>query len=545
MRVRALRARSVAVMGLGAAYIFGCAAMNPEQYAPKNPALPWVPQAHNKDEEPGVLTEQSLLPPARCMEVLAGPALGLAMLSNTALRNSPLAREAWASARHAAAEHGRVLSQYYPQLSVTAVGGYSHFLFQADPSALVIDQLEFQPLAQLYWLLLDFGRREGQAQETFQKVLAANLLFNRELQDVVYAVQTDYYELQAARAMVLAAETALEQAVTVRTAAQRKLDTGLATRPEFLLAKRVEAKAIYDLENALVLVTDAEAELALTLGLPATCAVPVDTEGNSTLPGEIEVSVDELVDVALSRRPDLAAHIAKVRAQDAAIETARAQFMPEISFTGQIGGDFWDYTIQGNPERVRTIQPNYELFLNLEWDLFLGFERENAVRAAVANKEIASAKLEEAGLGAIAEVWKAYYRVRAARKRFGYSEALLAASSDAYAATYESYQRGLSTIVELLDADRDLASARYILVQARAELLIQTATLAYSAGTIFGAKQVPKPGVLAAERPPPASPPKIETLPPGGPAEPPPPRVKPLPPLQGTQPPPSAEPAPL
>jgi len=540
----------VAATTLGASLTLGCAAMNPDKYAPKSARLPWVPDG--EEDRPLQPSEASMLPPARCMEVVTGPPKSLAQLSNVALRNSPLARASWASARRAAAEHGKVLSQYYPQLSITAVGGYSHFLFQGMMDALIIDQLEFQPLAQLSWLLLDFGRRDGEARETLQDVLAANLTFNRELQEIVFNVQVDYYQLQAAQEMVVAAETALQQAITVRTAAQRKLNTGLATRPEFLLAKRVEAKAIYDLENATVMVTDAEAELALTLGLSATCPLVVDTSRNNSLPEEIAHSVDQLVEVAIATRPDLGAHLAKVRAQDAAIETARAQYMPEISLLGQFGGDFWDYTITGSSQRTKIIEPNYELFLTFEWDVFLGFERENMVRSAVASKEMASAELQEAGLDAISQVWKSYYRVRAARKRFRYAEALLAASSDAYAATYESYQRGLSTIVELLDADRDLASARFILVQSRAKLLIETATLAYEAGTIFRAKQVPSPEALAEEGPPPSAPPVEEPMPEGGPPEPEPPplppanapgpRENPLPPLRGSQP---DKPAPL
>ena len=500
----------------------------------------------DQEETPIQPTADTLLPPIRCIEATKGPPQRLAQLSNTALRNSPLAREAWAGAQRAAAEHGRVLSQYYPTVAITAEGGFGHFLFQFPTKAVAISQWEFQPLATLNWMLLDFGRRDGQARETFEEVLAANLTFNRELQDIVYAVQTGYYKLQAAKAMVIAAETSLEQAVTVRTAAERRLNAGLATRPEFLLAKRVEAKAIYDLENAVVLVTDSEADLALTLGLPATCIIPIDTTGNSALPAAIDEGVDRLVDVALAQRPDLGAHVAKVRAQDAVIETARAQFLPQLSVTGQYGFDFWSYHLEDAPDnQIKSVQPNYEVMLNFKWDVFVGFERENTVRAAVASREVASAQLEEAGLGAIAEVWKAYYRVRAARKRFGYAEALLAASSDAYASVFESYNRGLSTIVELLDADRDLAQSRFILVQSRAELLIETATLTYSVGTIFAGKQVPTPAALAAEPMPPAPPPVVETMPPGGPAEPPPPRVKPLPPLRGTQPDPSPSPSPL
>lgn len=462
--------------------VSGCAAIHPNKFAPPNASAPWIPA---KGQEPVQPSRETVLLPRQCSDVIETSPQSLVMLSDTALRNSPLTREAWSHALGAAAEHGRAMSDYYPTLSIGAQGGYSHFLFQAPGNPLVLDQWEFQPLATLNYLLLDFGRRSGEAEETFQEVLAANLSFNRTLQDIVFSVQKGYYRLQAARAMVEAAEVNLAQSLKVREAADYRMRSGLATRPEVLLARRVEAKAVYDLENALVLVTDAQADLALTLGLPATCPIPVVTDEAWRLPRNVEASVDALVDVAVSHRPDLGAHLAKVRAREAAVDKARADYWPELSVQGQVGGDFWDYTIADQQPRVKTIEPNYAGMLNLNWDLFLGFERENAVRAAVAYKDQASASLQEAGLLAVAQVWKAYYRVRAARKRFDYAEALLEASADAYASTFDSYKHGLSTIVELLDADKDYASARFLLVDSRVQLLVENATLAYAAGTIY------------------------------------------------------------
>jgi outer membrane protein len=44
--------------------------------------------------------------------------------------------------------------------------------------------------------------------------------------------------------------------------------------------------------------------------------------------------------------------------------------------------------------------------------------------------------------------------------------------------------QGLSTIVELLTAQRDLANARYTLIQSRADLLTSYAAVAYAAGAL-------------------------------------------------------------
>jgi outer membrane protein len=61
---------------------------------------------------------------------------------------------------------------------------------------------------------------------------------------------------------------------------------------------------------------------------------------------------------------------------------------------------------------------------------------------------------------AISSVWRAYYEFQTALSRWEYARALLAASQESYDANLDTYRQGLSTIVELLTADRDLANAR-------------------------------------------------------------------------------------
>ena len=60
----------------------------------------------------------------------------------------------------------------------------------------------------------------------------------------------------------------------------------------------------------------------------------------------------------------------------------------------------------------------------------------------------------------------------------------LAASQEAYDANLKTYGVGLSDIVELLTAERDLATARYTLIQSRADLLTTAARVAYAAGSM-------------------------------------------------------------
>ena len=125
----------------------------------------------------------------------------------------------------------------------------------------------------------------------------------------------------------------------------------------------------------------------------------------------------------------------------------------------------------------------YQAFINFEWKLYDGFERENALREARSLRGAAEADLSALELKAIREVWKAYSDVKTALRKHQYALALLAASEEAYESTLESYRSaGLATVIDLLAAQRDLARARTTDIQTRAELLTAAAAVTFAAG---------------------------------------------------------------
>jgi len=405
-------------------------------------------------------------------------------LVDIALRDNPDTRAAWESARAAAARYGRALAPFYPEVRAEAVvSPNERFLEPTASGTLTIHRDRYEPRLVLTYTLLDFGRRAQSAELARQRLLAANFAFNRRLQDVVFSVERAYYRLDAARGLERAAERNLELARTVLAAADERLAVGLATRPEMLLARQVETRAVYELENAHVLVKNAEAEMALTLGLRADRPLQIEGLPDQPRPRELDDAVETLVDTALAQRPDLAARVAELRAADAAVAQAKAAFLPTVGFRGHYGETIWDYRA-GSSQRFQSSQPIYATAFTFNWDLFTGFDRLNTVREAEADSRAARAELAATQLDAIAEVWRAYYDYRAAVRKVDFADALLAASQDAYDANLKTYQVGLSDIVELLTAERDLATARYTLVDSRAELLTTAARVAYAAGAM-------------------------------------------------------------
>jgi outer membrane protein TolC len=408
----------------------------------------------------------------------------LPALVDLALRDNPATRRGWEAARAAAARYGQALAPYYPSLGVTAgISPNQRTLEPSTTDSLTLRWDRYEPSVVLTYTLLDFGRRAQTAETARQRLVAANFAFNRTMQDVVFGVQRAYYQLDAAQALRVAAEQNLALARTVLAAADGRLAVGLATRPEQLLAKQVETRAVYDLESATVGVQNAQAGLALALGVPANRPLAIEPLFDQPLPPDLEREVDAFIDAALAERPDLAAQLASLRGAEAAVGRARAEFFPRVGFRGAYGVQAWDYTVNSGG-RIQNTQPQYSTVFSVDWTLFDGLDRLNALAGAEADAAAARAGLASAQLDVIAEVWRAYYDYRAAVRKLTFAEAMLAASQDAYDANVKTYELGLSNIVELLTAERDLANARYTLVLTRAELLITAARVAHAAGSV-------------------------------------------------------------
>jgi outer membrane protein len=250
-----------------------------------------------------------------------------------------------------------------------------------------------------------------------------------------------------------------------------------------LLSRERVAQSEYDLANSRLMVREAQANLAVATGVAANDALDVESLDRQSVPPTLGSQVDALINSAVRQRPDLAAQQATLQASEANIERAKAEFMPTVGLNGYYGNQTWGYTVDSQFTQ-KASGPQYGALLTLKWDIFTGFSRVNTVRQAEAQREEASAALKSVEVSAIADVWRAYYEFEASQKKYDYAKALLAATQEAYDANLDTYRQGLVTIVDLLTAERDLASARYTIIQSAADLLTSSASVAYAVGAV-------------------------------------------------------------
>ena len=446
------------------------------------PSAPWV--------APDLSSYTMVLKSAEASPIDAEKRYSLVELIDLAEMLNPETRVAWEAARQAAIGVGLVKSTYLPVLSLSALGGYQHqplpFPKNLSPDGFIeVDFKQVLPVLELRWLLLDFGRRANSLEMSKERLLAANLEFNRKHQDIIFRVQRAFFELSSLRGKIAVAESSLDSARTVRESAEEQLRNGLATLPEVSLARQQEAQAAFDLEDVLANERDAQVALAESVGVLPTTKIQVTDFSALASASALEESVDKVIDHALEKRPDLIAKVADLRKKEDEVRLARASYYPTLSLVSNLNTIEGRVKITNGPQSsgwFGASEPGYGVGLLLEWNIFEGGATGKRVAKAEAERRAAEDELTAARDRVIREVWKAYTDVKLAIRRLDVAAAVVNAAQNSYDALLESYRHGLETLTNLLAARRELSHARFVELDTKLKLYTASAALVFSTG---------------------------------------------------------------
>src|SRR5262245_17165379 len=417
----------------------------------------------------------------------------LAELIDLAERVNPQTKVAWARAKEAASGVGLAQSEYYPVLALKASGLWVNVpvplpISPNQAGYLSVKAQEAQAVAELEWVLLDFGKRAATVGAARERLLAANLGFNARHLEIVFKVQSAFYRLSTVRGRISVAQAAMDSALKVQEAAEERFKHGLATAPDLALARQQAAQAAFDLEEVNSKERDAQVTLAEGMGVLPTSPIRVADFSRLALPTNLEERVEKVINRTLEQRPDLLARVAVLREKEAEIRRARASYFPTFSILGNAGGAYErsQLTFENNSSTpwVDTKQPTWAAGAVLSWPLFEGGARKRKLEIARSEREAAQHELEGARDKAISQVWRFYTDTKLAIRRLEVAAALVEASEKSYQQTFEGYRNGLTSLVDVLGARRELSGARHTLLDTRATLLESTAALAFASGEL-------------------------------------------------------------
>jgi multidrug efflux system outer membrane protein len=169
----------------------------------------------------------------------------------------------------------------------------------------------------------------------------------------------------------------------------------------------------------------------------------------------------------LERRPDIRAAEQNLVAANAIIGVAKAAYFPRISLTGFLGfqSDQLSNLFTG-PSRVWQFTPQ------VTQPIFTAGRLRSNVRLAEAQQKIALIQYERTIQTAFREVADALIQYQKVREISEKQELLVATLQDRSRMSYVRYRGGVDTLLNALDADRDLFDAELGLSQSRRNELL-------------------------------------------------------------------------
>jgi NodT family efflux transporter outer membrane factor (OMF) lipoprotein len=368
--------------------------------------------------------------------------------------------EARARARAARANRG-------PEIDLTGLGGYTRQLEVIGP----VTTWGAEPEATIAYDFDVFGRLAS-----LSAAAKANLLSTKASRDAV-ALGTASTTAATYIALLglddrlrIARETVAARGEELRI--QRRLtDRGYSSQLELRQAE-AEYHATRDLVPQLALsISQEEDALSVLLGDPP-AAIARDTSDLARLKAP-EIPAGLPSDL-LRRRPDIYAAEETVVAADRSLDASRAEMLPQLALTGNVGGAF------------ATVLPTPESFFLIGGSVLApifdsGRRRANA-DAAAAQRDEAAFAYRSVTLKAFQEVDDALASIQRLEERRQVLTLEAAADAAALKVSAERYQAGYAPYIDQIDAQRGLLSAQLSLSQIETDRLLAYVTLYQAMG---------------------------------------------------------------
>lgn len=465
-----MKLKSIA-MAVGAALVLaGCGTVGSDFKAPAN-----VADAAFRHAPQGASGEANL--PAQWWTVFGDDTLN--RLEHQALRDSPTVKAAAQRLFQAEAQMGLVRAQQQPSLNVSA--GVSNSRTSANTSQGIalghrsISGNNYSVGAGFSYEVDLFGRVRRAVESADAQVLAAQADRDGVLLLLSSQIATTYWQLRGMDAELAILRSALDTRRETEELVNARFNAGLSNELDTSRARIERANAEADLEEVQRQRNTLEHALAVLVGASPSAMTLPGTQADLPAPPAIPAGLPASL---LGHRPDLASSVATLRATNANVGVAEGAFYPGITLTGNFGfasEKLSDITKGGS--RVFSFGP-----LGFSLPIFDGGRNQANLSLAKARYEEAVANHEGKLLTALREVEDALSDLQQRQQQGKAQAQSREAASRAYQVARARYERGLSTYLDVTDAQRSALAAERAAAQIQTQRLLATVSVARALG---------------------------------------------------------------
>ena len=396
----------------------------------------------------------------------------LIQVVNIALCRNPHTAAAYASLRSARFTKNAAHSVYLPSVSGTAHAGRDHTQH---------DDWEYNASLSASYLIFDFGKKESDFAQTLATYRAAGFDYDETVQNYVYSVIGAYYALLNMDADVKSASVALQVAQTAKNTADKKYKAGAVAKADVYKADTMLASSQLELERAKNNREIAKGTLLNTLSFPADEDIHIkDMPASFGADAESE-SVDELINIARKKRPDLLKAHSQTNAAWHRRNSAFLKNLPSFSVTGSLGINA--KTVGGMFEHM-SARATGSIGLSVSMPIFAGFANMYNARAAVANYDVAVDNERATKDNAMMDVFTAYQNYKTSKTVLEQTNSLLKSATESERVTSGMYKVGRATMLDWQTAQSELVDARNQNNAAKYDLYVKRAAVALAIGDI-------------------------------------------------------------
>lgn len=387
----------------------------------------------------------------------------LARLIDSALKNNLDVRVAVARVEQARASLGATGFQLLPQLSAGGTLGR-----QRLPAAQAIGQRDVDAAsvsADLSWELDFWGRIRRTREAARAQLLSSEAARQAVLVSLVAEVATNYFTLLTLDEQLEITRATLDSRKAFVDLTQAQLERGTVSGLDVATAQAQLATAQANVPTLEKRIAQTENQLSLLLGgNPGEIARATRDLATDPMSPELPAGLPSSL---LERRPDLREAEQALVAANARIGIAKAALFPTISITGSYGSlsnemsDLFTSTSENWSIGVNLLQP----LLDADRNLY-------QVDYADAGRRAALLGYEKAVRTAFREVADALVGRQKSAEYESAQSALVTAQDHAHEIALARYKVGYSSYFDVINADRDLFTAKLAWSSARLDTLL-------------------------------------------------------------------------
>ncbi len=333
-------------------------------------------------------------------------------------------------------------SYYNPDGAFPRISGTNHNLPANDTSQGWDTSNNYMGGVSLSQFLVDFGRRHGFVSE--RQFEAAAVAADQQLTelDLIFEVSQRYFALLQAKRLIEVYEKALEQRQYHLHEAQVKANAGLRPQLDTYVTQAEVERAQLHLVDARN--DDEDAKVALDNALGLSDSAPAFEPADILTYHPINDSLNGLLDAAFRTRPDLKALQDQAKAMGAKIVEYQSDYYPTAS---AVGG----YSALGTGTPAAN---NFNVGIVITWPIFNSFLTTDQIAETRFRQHAILRAIEDLRQEINLQVRTAFLNWQASLQRISRAERTLAASHAELELAEKRYEAGLTSIIELEDAQR-------------------------------------------------------------------------------------------